>query len=381
MIRRVIVKNFKSLDIDVPLDPVTVLVGRSGTGKTNFVAALRFLRDFLTAPQAVLGDQKRWRSALPAFGKPEGSMSFTIEYDIPGVLDTSVYDIVFHYRRAGGFQLFEEKLCIGGDVLFHVTLGSQPRWEKQPHVLPLPELGHQRPILSVLNGVKKVSIAHIALTQGIGCYDFPGSVCTENGNAAHNNLDDVAANYTVVFDAIQKDLTKPTAWDDINAALHSLNESFQTIDKSARQGGNVIVSHAFNGGAAITFDIAQESEGFRRFLAHLLALYQTPSKQTLVFEEPEKGIHPGALQTLAEEIKACPKEGRGQVILTTHSPNLLNYFAPESIRAVEIHDGVTKIGKLTQSQLESLSESLLRPGELLTVEDARIETVPSAEGA
>lgn len=381
MIRRVIVKNFKSLDIDVTLDPVTVLVGRSGTGKTNFVAALRFLRDFLTDSQAVLNDHKRWKAALPAFEKSEGSMRFIVEYDIPGVLDTSVYDVIFHCRRAGVFQLFEEKLCVGEDVLFHAMFGSQPKWEKKPNVLPLPEFTNSRPILSVLNGIKKVAIAHIALTQGIGCYDFPGSVCMDNGTVKRNDLDDVATNYNVVFDAIQKDLTKPTAWDDINAALHSLNESFQTIDKSARQGGNVIVSHAFNGGAAITFDIAQESEGFRRFLAHLLALYQTPSKQTLVFEEPEKGIHPGALQTLAEEIKACPKEGRGQVILTTHSPNLLNHFAPESIRAVEIHDGVTKIGKLTQSQLESLSESLLRPGELLTVEDARIEDMPSAKEA
>jgi AAA ATPase domain len=46
MIHRFRVRVFKSIaDVDVDLSPVTVLVGRSGTGKSNFVQALRFLRD------------------------------------------------------------------------------------------------------------------------------------------------------------------------------------------------------------------------------------------------------------------------------------------------------------------------------------------------
>ena len=45
MIRRFRVQNFKSLiDVTVDLSPVTVLVGKSGTGKSNFVQALRWLR-------------------------------------------------------------------------------------------------------------------------------------------------------------------------------------------------------------------------------------------------------------------------------------------------------------------------------------------------
>ena len=39
---------------------------------------------------------------------------------------------------------------------------------------------------------------------------------------------------------------------------------------------------------------------------------------------------------LAEQIRACPEAGRGQVILTTHSPDLLDLFLPESIRVVEM---------------------------------------------
>ena len=48
MLKHVRISNYKSLgDVALDLDPVTVLIGRSGTGKTNFVEALKFLRDYV----------------------------------------------------------------------------------------------------------------------------------------------------------------------------------------------------------------------------------------------------------------------------------------------------------------------------------------------
>ena len=48
MIHQIRIQNFKSLrDVTVDLSPVTVFVGKSGTGKTNFASAIRFLRDYL----------------------------------------------------------------------------------------------------------------------------------------------------------------------------------------------------------------------------------------------------------------------------------------------------------------------------------------------
>jgi predicted ATPase len=145
-------------------------------------------------------------------------------------------------------------------------------------------------------------------------------------------------------------------------------------------GNQVFVGHTY-GNRVLTFDLAQESEGFRRFLAHLLACYQTPSKQTLIFEEPEKGIHPGALAALADEFKACPDAGYGQVILTTHSPELLNHFSADALRVVEIQDASTRIGPVAEEQVDALKEQLLRPGELLTVDPARLADVASPNGA
>ena len=50
MISRIRIQNFRSLiDVDVTLEPLTVLIGRSGTGKSNFVAAVRALRNISRA--------------------------------------------------------------------------------------------------------------------------------------------------------------------------------------------------------------------------------------------------------------------------------------------------------------------------------------------
>ena len=59
MITRIRIQNYRSLiDVDVKLEPLTVLIGRSGTGKSNFVGAIRALRDLLSS-----GDTTQ----LPAF--------------------------------------------------------------------------------------------------------------------------------------------------------------------------------------------------------------------------------------------------------------------------------------------------------------------------
>ncbi len=68
MIHRFRVRNFKSIvDVDVESSPVTVLVGRSGTGKLNFVHAPRVPRDVLIAKQHL---QQVWPEVRPMTAAP-----------------------------------------------------------------------------------------------------------------------------------------------------------------------------------------------------------------------------------------------------------------------------------------------------------------------
>jgi predicted ATPase len=155
------------------------------------------------------------------------------------------------------------------------------------------------------------------------------------------------------------------------AALQRLNPSISAVElDDIQRPKKVVVGHRF-GGKTLALDLAQESDGFRRFYAHLLAIYQRPPKQTLIFEHPEDGIHPGALSLLADEFKAAPEAGRGQVIFTTHSPKLLDQFNVDQIRVVELAGLETRIGLISDEQREAIHDKLLDPGELLTVDPAR----------
>jgi hypothetical protein len=224
MIHRIRIQNFKSLrDVTVDLSPVTVFVGRSGTGKTNFASAIRFLRDYLAfGPQPNFPQQQH---LFKCATDPSGAIGFEVEFDVPGFTDRFVY----------------------------------------------------------------------ALTPRKG----------------------------------------------IAATLRRINPTVVSLElDSLRDPQKVIVAHRLKD-KILPLELRQESDGFRRFYAHLLAVYQTPPKQT-------------------------------QVLLTTHSPALLDQFSSEHVRVVELVDLETRIGPLAEEQREALSEELLHAGELLTVDPARL---------
>ncbi|MCS7305591.1 MAG: AAA family ATPase [Thermoguttaceae bacterium] len=377
MIRRIRIQNFKSLrDVTVELSPVTVFIGKSGTGKTNFVSAIRFLRDYLWEGKVpgYVQDQRLWQCAT----NPKEPTEFTVHFTIPAIDPSFTYRL----RLAGeDWRLSFEQLVWGTEIVFCQSererkLVHQLTWEVPPEVVGPPEPGLVA--LGRLPGVEAAVLAHTALTAGIGVYNFPYNALQKSGQASPGfGLADRAENYLQVLRQLLTDLENIETRKAMVATLQWLNPTILSIQPDSIQNPQkVIVGHRL-GEKILPLDLAQESDGFRRFFAHLLALYQKPSKQTLVFEEPENGIYPAALELLANEFKAAPEAGRGQVLLTTHSPLLLDQFSAEHIRVVELVDLETRIGPLAEDQREALREQLLHPGELFTVDPARIASIES----
>ena len=208
----------------------------------------------------------------------------------------------------------------------------------------------------------------------------------KSGGAPNNNLWqgipglwDNAGNYLNTMRSIIQDFTRPEVRKGLLASVRSVNPSIASVElDSLTNPTRAVVGHDVSG-RVLELSLEQESDGVRRFYAHLLALYQTPSKLTLIFEEPENAIFPGALSLLADEFKAAPRQNRGQVLLTTHSPGLLDAFDVDDIRVVDMKDGQTVIGHLAKEQGESVRDHLLTTGELLTVDRPRIEESSPAE--
>jgi len=66
----------------------------------------------------------------------------------------------------------------------------------------------------------------------------------------------------------------------------------------------------------------------------LLAVETHPSDSIILIEEPEQNLHPWAIRTIIEHIREVIAEKNLQVILTTHSQQVLERTKPEEVLVV-----------------------------------------------
>ena len=74
------------------------------------------------------------------------------------------------------------------------------------------------------------------------------------------------------------------------------------------------------------------SDGTMKMLAYLTVLYDPEPPRFIGIEEPENFLHPRLLPELAEECRAA--SDRSQLLITSHSPFLLNAMRAEEVRVL-----------------------------------------------
>jgi predicted ATPase len=92
------------------------------------------------------------------------------------------------------------------------------------------------------------------------------------------------------------------------------------------------------------FRANQLSDGTLRFICLATALLQPERPPTMLFDEPELGLHPYALTLLGTLFKQAARSK--QVIISTQSAPLLNEFEPEDVIVVERHRGESTFRRL-----------------------------------
>lgn len=94
-----------------------------------------------------------------------------------------------------------------------------------------------------------------------------------------------------------------------------------------------------------TYWAEEVSEGVLYFLALLCIVHQPDPPKLLLLEEPEKGIHPRRIREVMDFIFELARLRDIQIILTSHSPYVVDYFAdiPECISVFDRENGETVI--------------------------------------
>ncbi len=104
------------------------------------------------------------------------------------------------------------------------------------------------------------------------------------------------------------------------------------------------------------------SDGTLRVLSILMELLVSSPSSTIIIEEPETQIHPAMLSKLLNEIETYTY---GQnLIISTHSPQVVAWTSPEKINLVHRKDGQTFVSKLGEDQIHNVIEYLSEEGDL-----------------
>ena len=104
------------------------------------------------------------------------------------------------------------------------------------------------------------------------------------------------------------------------------------------------------------------SDGTLHFLL-LEAIFLNPNRGALIgLDEPERGLHPDMIRSVAEMIKLASKDT--QFIIATHSPHLLNQFELDDVLVFEKNENnSTVVKKLSETDFSDYEGDLL-PGQL-----------------
>jgi predicted ATPase len=116
------------------------------------------------------------------------------------------------------------------------------------------------------------------------------------------------------------------------------------------------------------------STGTLRLLALLVILRSPIPVPLIAIEEIENGLDPRSICLIVDEIREVVRTGRSQVIITTHSPYLLDLVPLESIVFVERIEGEPRFFRPQDSESVQRWSEEFAPGRLYTMGRFRHES-------
>jgi predicted ATPase len=138
-------------------------------------------------------------------------------------------------------------------------------------------------------------------------------------------------------------------------------------------------------GKDVLVPASQVSDGVLLVLAYLTILHLPQPPRVILVEEPENGIHPKRLKDVLGILKdLVSKQSHTQLILTTHSPYVVDMFdAGEVSICTKNEDGSVSVHRLSDSKTVREQLDVFTLGEIWTAEgdEALVKSTKNGEGA
>ena len=341
------IKGFKSIgkEQEITFGDINVMIGANGVGKSNLVSFFRLL-SYLTTDKLQFGIGKQgYADSILYYGSQKTDrFSATLKFEDDLCIDE--YSFALTYANRGQMMFaYETVYCKLKDKMAR-TIGTQKNLGS----------GHKE---SLLQGKAQGFEAKKIRTHLIRCrvYQFHNTSdtayirqpCSINDNhylkSDAGNL--AAFLYEMKYSEIGRDY-----YQRIIDSIQNIMPQFQDFFlEPLKENPHQILLQWIAKTHENIFGAHQISDGSLRFMALATLLLQPPKNlpNLIIIDEPELGLHPEALVDLAGMIKIAAQNC--QIILSTQSAYLLNFFEVKDIIVVNSKNDTTVFEHLDEKKL------------------------------
>lgn len=341
---RIKVAGFKSIKhLEQPLERLTVLIGPNGSGKTNLLGVFTFLsairRGYLQ--NYVIGSGGA--DKVLHFGS---RVTERIRIELTLEAGENGYEIELSPDE-------EDRLTLSNEVVTFRDERAYPDREllRRPLMRRGLEAGISESGLTRIPGyVQK----HLASWRVYHFHDTSTLLPMKKTADVDDNryLRADGSNFALFLYLLRE--KHRVSYDRIEATVQQVAPFFSKFTlKPQELNPEKIRLEWKHQGTDAYFGASSLSDGTLRFMA-LATLFLQPSAfmpSVILVDEPELGLHPYAIALLAALIKKASVHS--QVIISTQSSLLLDYFTPEEVLVANRDDGATHYSRLKSSELQS----------------------------
>ncbi len=360
-LRRLKIKNFKSLkDVDIRFDHLNILIGMNGAGKSTVLQALDFVSQLMKGRIDDWLVQREWVAA-DLNSKPNKALNIEIEATF--LLNdriTAVWEA--HFNRAK-LNCTSERILLSDREIFAVRNSKFHFGEVENSSVI--QTTYQGSFLSVLiiNGATILPFSCVPEIR-----DFLKSISSlellspnllrKRARASEKDIGTGGEKLSAFLGALT---------DEGHSKLLEILKTFypKIVDfkiSNLRSGWKQLTITEDFDGHKIETEARHMNDGLLRILAILAQTQTAPSM--LLLDEIENGVN----QELVEKLVKVLLAARTQLIVTTHSPLILNYLpddiAKKSVQLIyKSDDGATKVRRFFEIPRIEKKLELMGPGD------------------
>jgi len=355
MISKITLENFFSFrhPTTIELNPdVNILLGINGSGKSNFLKAIQLVYESIVGNGLEKIFLKNWGGfdTVANFNKNgKDDIKLSVEFDKNAIKKEGyqfpanpIYEIRICKLGATSYylkeKLYSKSISVDEDDFIYMEMDNaqgiiSTREEGKIGIQRYPQESKQmvfratEPVLRQISDPERYyplfTLKRALESLSVYCYfdtTSYSSVRQPSGYGTETKLLPDGQNLMTILNHIKN--THSLHYDKIEESVKKINPYFRDISFAFL--GSKLYLILREESLAKSVSIEHISDGTLRYLLLLSVLFNPERGNLVCIDEPETSLHPDMINTISDAIRQASEET--QMIITTHSPLLLNSF-------------------------------------------------------